>query len=348
MTLNKKYSSFNQLKGLLWREWFDGILDGDFLPPVGGVIDLTDACNASCSHCNAQSFRSGNTLSTEHVKKVIDILADWGVKSMCYAGGGEPTLHPDFAEILEYTYDKGLELEISTNGTNLDKEKINAIANYGKFCGVSIDAGKRETWEELKGLDLWEKMIADTTELATKARKTGLDFTYKYMIVPDNQYELVDACRKAKVMGFQNFFVRPAALKHVPGVDMKDTDFDEDAIMKQYDECLTYEDDSFKVYGAFGRVKGDMTPKLKFDKCRATPLVALFCADGYCYTCISKREQKEYRMCKHLDIKDYWNSKEHKELIDSIDKDKCPLCPWSHYNEQIEAYKEDYMFKWFP
>ena len=117
--MNKQYSSFSQTKGMLWNEQFDGILQGKLLAPIGAVIDLTDRCNLGCLWCNSQGFRSKNILQTDHVKKIVDELADWGVRSVCYAGGGEPSLHPDFADIIRYSAEKGLQVGISTNGTKL-------------------------------------------------------------------------------------------------------------------------------------------------------------------------------------------------------------------------------------
>jgi cyclic pyranopterin phosphate synthase len=345
--MNKLYSSFSQTKGLLWREWFDGIIQGNFLPPVGAVIDLTDRCQLNCEWCNAQAFRSSNTLETDHVKKIVDDLVDWGVKSVCFAGGGEPSLHKDFAEIVRYSSRTGLEVGISTNGVSLSVEDLEEIANHARFCGFSIDAGSERTWQCLKKSNCYSQVISNAKALANLAAGTKLDFTYKLMLTPDNQHEIWAACKLARKIGFKSFFVRPAAFQNVPGVNV-DYKFDTQLIQKQLKRCSSLETESFHVYGSFNRVNDEMRKVLPFARCLATPLLAVFCADGYCYLCIDYRQRPYGKLCRHLELREFWNSPEHHKLISQINLECCPRCAMAHYNKQITAYQTDQMFKWFP
>ena len=339
------------MKGLLWREQYDGILNGNFLPPVGAVLDLTDQCNLQCDWCNSKTFRKNVVLPlVNDVKAVVDDLADWGVKSLCFAGGGEPSLHPDFAEIVDYTAKAGLEVGISTNGTNLSVNAINVIADKARFCGFSVDAGNAVTWQQIKHKprSLYDRLLHNAELLADASKNTSLDFTYKIMLVPGNQYDVYEAAVKAKEIGFKSFFVRPAAFENVPGLMGIDYQYDVESVNKQLDLCSSLETDKFKVYCSFGRVQKDFHRINQFDKCRCTPVIAVYCADGYCYLCIDYREGEYARMCKHLDLREFWNSPEHHKLIANIDLSKCPRCAFSHYNQQLEAYAKDYMFVNFP
>jgi MoaA/NifB/PqqE/SkfB family radical SAM enzyme len=345
--MNKLYSSFSQTKGLLWHEWFDGIIQKNFLPPVGAVIDLTDNCQLNCSWCNAQAFRCGNTLETNHVKKIIDNLADWNVKSVCFAGGGEPSLHKDFAEIIKYSHMKGLEVGISTNGISLSTGDMETIAKFARFCGFSIDAGSENTWKHLKRSNCFNQMINNAKTLAKLAAETQLDFTYKMLLTPENQHEIWNACKLAREIGFKSFFVRPAAFQNIPGLNT-DYKFDTNLIQEQLKKCQTLETEVFHVYGSFKRVDKNLCRILPFSSCLATPLVAVFCADGYCYLCIDYRQREYGKFCKHLELREFWNSPKHHKIIGQIDLTHCPRCAMGCYNEQIEAYQVDQMFKWFP
>ena len=347
--MNKLYSSFSQTKGLLWREWMDGILSGNFKPPVGAVIDLTDACNLKCGWCNAQGFRSANKLSTEHVKRIIDDLAAWGVKSVCYAGGGEPSLHEDFAQFIAYAKCKNLEVGISTNGIALTQIDIETISMCARFCGISIDSGSKETWMRIKGgsESQYAKLMENCGKLAAFARNTPLDLTYKFMLTPHNQHEILRAGKLARDLGFKSFFVRPAAFENVPGVNV-DYKFNVRVIQEQLMRCLHLENETFKVYVSFRRVNAKLRKTLAFKRCLATPLMAVYCADGYAYLCIDYRERAYGLLCKHEDLRRLWGTAAHKELIAKINLDNCPRCAFAHYNEQIEAYAADAMFKWFP
>jgi MoaA/NifB/PqqE/SkfB family radical SAM enzyme len=351
VTLNKQYSSFSQTKGLLWREWFDGILGGKLLPPVGCVVDLTNACNLGCGWCNARHFRSKETLNTEDVKALVDRIADWGCGSVCYAGGGEPTLHPDFAEIVKYSAEQGLEVGISTNGTLLSPEIIDSVVGNARFCGVSVDAGYGSTWCKIKHVarsELWNDLFRNMTNFAQAARGTGIDSTYKFMVVPENQDEIAVACRNAKFMGFKSFFVRPAAFEGVPSLSDRTEEFDVALIGSQVAACETIEDAGFRVYSSFGRVGKQMQKEQSFDRCRASPLIGVFCADGFAYLCIDSRGRPERRLCRNEELFKYWGSEAHLKRIAEVDLSECPRCAFGHYQEQLQAYAADYMYRWFP
>lgn len=335
------------MKGLLYSDWYDAILAGNFKPPIGVGIDITNRCNLECEWCNSMDYRNNQTLPFKHVKQIIDLCADWGVKTVCYAGGGEPTLHPQFPEILDYTVDNGLGIIISTNATNFKTRIITSIVQNVDICSVSIDAGTAETWRAIKKHDLFPEVIKGCKKLVESARGIDIDLTYKMLLSDKNQYEIFEACKLAKNIGFKNFFVRPVASENILG-ECRTINFDVESVFYQLELCRTLETDDFGVYYNFSRVSPITFQKVhNFKKCLATPLSVVFCADGYCYLCIDYRSRAEGKMCKHLEIRDYWNSHEHHALIDSIDLKNCPRCAFGNYNEQIEHYAVDTFFRWF-
>ena len=45
-------------------------------------------------------------LPEEYIHRLIDFLADWGVRGLCISGGGEPTLHPAIEWIISHALGK--------------------------------------------------------------------------------------------------------------------------------------------------------------------------------------------------------------------------------------------------
>jgi len=119
--------------------------------PVSINLDLTSACNFACPFCvDSALINTGGSLSLSEVKKAIDILHKKGLLSVILLGGGEPTLHKDFAEIVGHIKAKKLGLGIVTNGTRLDKVKEIAGLLKGKdWVRISLDAAKEETFKAL-------------------------------------------------------------------------------------------------------------------------------------------------------------------------------------------------------
>lgn len=90
-------------------------------------IELTPLCNFSCPFCYARKTKKEleekgeRVLRFEDWKPIIGELADMNVFEIAFSGG-ECTLHPDFEKIYRYTYEKGLDIALITNGSNITDE----------------------------------------------------------------------------------------------------------------------------------------------------------------------------------------------------------------------------------
>jgi MoaA/NifB/PqqE/SkfB family radical SAM enzyme len=82
------------------------------------IINLTYRCNNHCVFC-AVGNRLPEDQSLAHIKAVLDRYAAAGVE-LLDLDGGEPTLHPDLLEIIEYARKSGFRtINITTNGRRL-------------------------------------------------------------------------------------------------------------------------------------------------------------------------------------------------------------------------------------
>jgi MoaA/NifB/PqqE/SkfB family radical SAM enzyme len=119
--------------------------------PISINLDLTSACNFSCPFCvDSKLINAGKSLTLEEIKKTVDTLHSHGLLSVILIGGGEPTLHKDFGEIIRYLKRKRLQIGIVTNGSRL--EKIEAVAGELKekdWIRISIDAAGEGVFKDL-------------------------------------------------------------------------------------------------------------------------------------------------------------------------------------------------------
>lgn len=358
--MNKNYASFGQMKGLLWKNWYDNIIKwhkgkGNLLPPPGATIDPTYVCPLNCDWCNFAHMNNKNPrhiLSKEHIFKLVDLLVEWGVLSCCYAGGGEPFVHESMADIIKYTHDKGLEVGISTNGVLLKTRDMEAMSKYARFCGISVDAGTQKTWCKAKGSSpaAWKMLMKNIKGFSSIIKKSNLNFTFKFMISPLNQNEILKACELARKLGFDTFFARPCAIENIPTFRGREEKiwFDVGLIEEQIERCEELEDKNFRVFLSKNRVNYQYKRTINFERCYATPLIAQFGADGNVYLCIDSRGRKDRTLCKHFEIRQVWGSRKHREMIESINMDTCPRCAFGNYNEQIEHYMLDTFYWKFP
>jgi len=98
---------------------------------VLAIIDVTNACNLQCSICFAYAGKIGYLYSPtlEQIGEVMDNLrANLPVPPPALQlSGGEPTVRPDFLEIVKMAKEKGFRhIEVNTNGIRIADEKDGA------------------------------------------------------------------------------------------------------------------------------------------------------------------------------------------------------------------------------
>jgi len=102
-------------------------------------LELTRRCNLNCPHCYIQGGPArDNEMATDEFHAIIDQMADMGVWAVAFTGG-EPTLHPDFVDLVNHAHERGLLVGIATNGMFLTAEMLDALPRDGVIISVSLD-----------------------------------------------------------------------------------------------------------------------------------------------------------------------------------------------------------------
>ena len=125
---------------------------GGLAAPICLTWEWTYACNLSCTHCLSSSGRRDpGELSTAEMRSVIDELHSMQVFYV-NVGGGEPTVRPDFWELLDYAVASGVGVKFSTNGLRLDAERARRLAATDYVdVQVSLDGASREVNDAVRG-----------------------------------------------------------------------------------------------------------------------------------------------------------------------------------------------------
>jgi hypothetical protein len=79
------------------------------------------------------------------VKEIFEKLVEerCAVRAVSFSGGGEPLLHPQIKEILEYLRGYGIKLGVATNGVGLDKLPEGVLDNF-EWIRISTDSIRNE------------------------------------------------------------------------------------------------------------------------------------------------------------------------------------------------------------
>lgn len=107
--------------------------------PVLVWLELTLACNLTCPHCYISAGkRREKEMSLERLHGLLDEIADAGVWGIAFTGG-EPTMHPGFADLVNHSRERNLLVGIATNGMFLTEDLLHKLPRQGVIISISLD-----------------------------------------------------------------------------------------------------------------------------------------------------------------------------------------------------------------
>ncbi|WP_239312806.1 radical SAM protein, partial [Frankia sp. Cj3] len=124
-----------------------------FAGPAHADLDLTNACNLQCSHCDVSSgIPLTEELDRTGIFSIIGQLYNLGVLSLTVAGG-EPFLRPDAVDILERACSyPGWRVSVITNGTLLSGRLVWDLLHRcpGLSVTVSLDGSMPASFDIIR------------------------------------------------------------------------------------------------------------------------------------------------------------------------------------------------------
>ncbi|MFM7468335.1 MAG: radical SAM protein, partial [Vampirovibrionales bacterium] len=125
------------------------------------LLEITDRCNLTCPTCFAGSSpTAGSHRSLAQVEAMLDaIVRNEKEPDVVQISGGEPTIHPQFFEILDAAKRRPIKhLMLNTNGVRLAKDKafVEKLSHYtpGFEVYLQFDSLTAPTQHVLRGEDL--------------------------------------------------------------------------------------------------------------------------------------------------------------------------------------------------
>lgn len=116
-------------------------------------LEITGRCQLTCSsHCYAQAGPTNGhgTMTAEDWRRVIDESVQLGVETVQFIGG-EPTMHPDFAALVEYALNAGLGVQVFSNLYRVRQEHWELFAHPRVGLGSSYYSDDPTEHDEITG-----------------------------------------------------------------------------------------------------------------------------------------------------------------------------------------------------
>lgn len=164
--------------------------------PVTVEIDLTNVCSLGCQSCHFRHTHvagpwaardagrpngfegTGTMADAAMLHRALGEMAEAGVKGVVFTGGGEPTLHPQFAQIVRRAHDVGLQIGLYTLGGHIGAELGALLSRVCAWVVVSLDAADARTYSREKGVPAGRFTAAceGITRLVGGAATIGVSF----------------------------------------------------------------------------------------------------------------------------------------------------------------------------
>lgn len=188
--------------------------EGKDIFPIYLEVSASGACNHRCTYCALDFMEyQPRFLETDIFKKRLAEMGELGVKSIMYAGEGEPLLHKDIADIIRQTKKAGIDASLTTNAVLLNEDLTDKILGDLSWIKVSINGANKQTYKKIHrcgSLD-FDKVIKNMAYASSLKKKKGYKCALgmQLLLLPENSRELKPLAEIAKGIGLDYLVVKP-------------------------------------------------------------------------------------------------------------------------------------------
>jgi len=186
--------------------------------PVRVNFLVTKFCNLSCFYCYAEDIlnkKDVQEFSLEELKDIVDQVYETGCRWINILGG-EPLLRDDIEELIDYMKQKGILVEMTTNGYFI-KKRISALKKIDHLA-ISLDGDKKSN-DHARGEDSFEKIVKGVECAVQNGIKVRIHATLSKRTMANESLEfLSDFCKKHNIQF--NY-----SENGLPGIEDMDPDF---------------------------------------------------------------------------------------------------------------------------
>lgn len=150
-------------------------------------IDLfiTQNCNLSCVFCGAWKEDCYLEQDLPFIKHALDVATIKGYKFVTLSGG-EPFLHPDILEIIQYAHELGLWVNITTNGLLIDQAAIDKLKSKSVNLRISLHSLIKEKYNSIVKADAFDRVMSTINLL----KKNNVYYSLGCTLFEDNFCEI--------------------------------------------------------------------------------------------------------------------------------------------------------------
>ena len=288
-------------------------IDEKLIYPIYIEISPSRACNHRCTFCGLDFMEyKPKFLNTKLLMERLSEMGNLGIKSIMYAGEGEPLLHKDIIDIILSTKNAGIDVALTTNGVFLDKEIVDKTISSISWIKVSIDAGTKETYSKIhktKSNDF--KRVLDNLQYAVKVRN---DNNYKttigaqLLLLVENHLEITLLAQKLKNIGVDYLLIKPYS-QHLLSNNTSHKNIKYNNFLHLSDTLKKFNNDKFNLIFRANSMESHDEETRIYEKCLALPFWSYIDSEGKVWgcSCYLNNEKFYYGNINDESFKSIWN-----------------------------------------
>ena len=186
--------------------------------PISIAIEPTTSCNLRCPECPSglRSFtRPTGMLQADLFKKTIDELANT-LAYLTFYFQGEPYLHPQFLDLVQYASSRKIYTATSTNAHYLSEQMARRTIESGlDRIIISIDGTSQETYEAYRvggNLDKVLEGARTIVRLKKELKSVTPLVVFQFLVVKPNEHQIDAVHKLAKEIGVDHVALKTAQI----------------------------------------------------------------------------------------------------------------------------------------
>ena len=260
------------------------------------------------------------------LKDRLSEMASLGLKSVMYAGEGEPLLHKDIGKIINHTKKVGIDVAITTNGVLLKEDLIESTLENITWIKVSINGATKETYANIHKTnpDNFDRVIENVSYAVKLRQNKGYKCALgmQLILLPENWHEADLLAQQAKDIGMDYLVIKPYSQHPLSRTtkyrNIKYTDY-----LHLANKLSTFNNNKFCVIFRIKTMKKWDEGQRSYRQCLALPFWSYIDASGNVWGCSAylTDERFKYGNIYENTFKDIWEGEKRLQSLKWVERE---------------------------
>lgn len=281
-----------------WLESYGDWEKEKHIYPIYVEISPYGGCNHRCTFCGVDymGYKSIK-ISLDAYTAVAEQMGRVGVKSVMFAGEGEPFLHKDLPQIVEVSAKNNLDVGITTNFVPANEKNLPLVLKHAKWIKVSFNGSDEQSYGAIhrtKESDFHK--VLNNLSLALRLRKelqSDCSIGVQMLLLPQNKDNVLALASTLKRIGVDYLVIKPYS-QHLFSKTREYEKLDYSEFFTLQSQLESFNDEHFSVIFRASTMK-KLQAKQPYTKCYSTPYFwGYISANGDVYGCSCYLGQSDF------------------------------------------------------